>query len=467
MDGSNMRNWIVSLFPRRPLGAAGAALVQIGILIGTSTMVVACGEADPGLEGEGGSGGSSEPERDPLNLSACDTEIGVLAESVALPELRWSDGGDDHEAYCAFRALDAILEDKTIICLGENDHGVAETSRWNSALVRYLVHRWDVRVIAIEGDMAGAEHWNRYLVSGDELDLARGAQASKDTLAHVKEAEYFVKSLRLLQAELPEGERLRYTGFDIAVQPTSTIEALLAFFQVVDPERGAVWNAEIRNAPYADAASSTERLLEAIDENREPWVAATDEVTWKTARANALNLIDGFKFLEYYAQGNFGRGNALYREPGMIRNVGALASNLAEGERLLLIGHNLHCSKKTPASGANTIEESPALGTAIARSQEWGHKYLVLAQIYHRGEHILLSARLEKSEFQSSESSVAGMLAKITDAPALLIGTDATEPPMHQQIDLAPFGVSSYPLVPAEQFDAFLWLDEVSATTPR
>src|SRR5690606_13221983 len=231
--------------------------------------------------------------------------------------------------------------------------------------------------------------------------------------------------------------------------------------------RGAVWNAEIRNAPYADAASSTERLLEAIDENREPWVAATDEVTWKTARANALNLIDGFKFLEYYAQGNFGRGNALYREPGMIRNVGALASNLAEGERLLLIGHNLHCSKKTPASGANTIEESPALGTAIARSQEWGHKYLVLAQIYHRGEHIRLSARLEKSECQSSESSVAGMRAKITDAPALLIGTDATEPPMHQQIDLAPFGASGYPLIPAEQFDALPWLDDVSATTPR
>ena len=168
---------VAGLASRRS-GIAALGIARMVLLIGASTLFLACGaDAEPGNGGDGGSGGTGgaggavEPAPDPLNLRGCAGPIGVLADSVDLPDLSWSDGGDDHAAYCAFRALDALLEDRKIICLGENDHGDSETSRWNSALVRYLVHRWGVRVIAYEGDRASAEHWNRYLSSGDAADL--------------------------------------------------------------------------------------------------------------------------------------------------------------------------------------------------------------------------------------------------------------------------------------------------------
>ena len=405
---------------------------------------------------------------DPLDLASCTEPVGVLAESVDLPDLGWDDGGDDHAAYCAFRALDAAIEGKKILCLGENDHGVSETTRWDAALVRYLVHHAGVRTIAYESDFASMEAWNRYLVTGDVADLEAGFEMLESTLASSMEAESFVESLRAVQAELPEGERLRYTGFDIAVQPYQTIDALVGFLEAVAPDEVTEWISRWNARPFSAAADAAAQLLEQLDANRDAYVAATGEAAWSAARINAANLRDGFDFLEYYTQGDFSTGNAAYREPGMIRNVEAFAAALPEGERMLLISHNLHCAKNLPAQGARTVSESPAVGTYLARSETWGPQYFLLAQLYEHGQHRSLRQEgLVTGDFDSADGTLPDALQTRSNAPALLIGTDATEPPMDDRWNVAPFGTNVRYVVPAEQFDALLWVREVAATTAR
>lgn len=453
-----------------------ARVVLLGLVLAS---LAGCGEAAEALPGSGaggsgagGSGGSGgagggEPVYDPLDLSRCDAPIGPLAEPVGLPGLAWEDG-DDHPAHCAFRALDSALEGKRIICSGENDHGVSETMRWHAALARYLVHQWGVRVIALELDAASVAHWNRYLTSGDPEDLAAGFADSSGTLADSLDAEGFVESLRAVQAELPAGERIRLTGYDVAVARGTTIEALLEFLDRVDPAGVEAWAATWNSRDYAEAAAQTDLLVARIEEQRDAWVAATDEESWLAARTNAANLRDGLLFIDRYMRGDFGGGNADFREPGMIRNVEDFAAALEGEERLLLIGHNLHCTKSTPASGASSISQSPALGTHLAMSETWGPQYFMLAQLYQRGRHNVLGRTgIEAMAFDSGSASLAGALEPLTDAPALLIGTNAATPRMDDFHNLKAFGTTSYQLVPAAQFDGILWVREVSETELR
>lgn len=449
------------------------------LLASTLAFLAACGtDADPrgaggtggggagGAAGHGGAGGTIPPP-DPLDLGSCDDPVGSLASSVELPALDW-DGGDEHAAHCAFRALDAALEGKRIVCSGENDHGVSQSSRWHAALARYLVHAANVRTIALEMDAASVAHWNRYLTSGDASDLAKGFEGSRGSLGDSVEMERLVEALREVQAELPEGERLRLTGYDVAVQPAPTIEALADFLERVEPEAVETWTSGWEVRDFGDAAAHAELFLSELEQKRDAWIAATDEESWHAAWTNASNIHDGFRFLEEYARGQFGRGNSRYREPGMIRNAETLAARLGEGERLLLVGHNFHCARSMPASGAGSITESPALGTHLARSETWGSQYLVLGQLYLRGAHnSLTTAGIAASPFDSGASSLAGLLAESTEAPALLIGTDATEPRMDVSQDVRPFGTHSAMLVPREQFDGFLWVREVEPTELR
>jgi erythromycin esterase-like protein len=228
------------------------------------------------------------------------------------------------------------------------------------------------------------------------------------------------------------------------------------------------WAAKWRTNDFAAAAEAATELHAQIEANREAYVAVTGEEDWRLARTNAANLRDGYLFATHYMRGDFGTGNATYREPGMVRNMEELAAGLDADERLLMLGHNLHCAKRLPAAGARTVIESPAVGTHLARSETWGPQYLMLAQVYERGQHrVLGSTGIATRDFDSSSTSLAGSLEALADAPALLVGTETAALPLDGLMDLQPFGTSSYPMVPDRQFDALLWVREVGATEAR
>ncbi|NUP12068.1 MAG: hypothetical protein HOW73_38980 [Polyangiaceae bacterium] len=418
-------------------------------------------EETGGSGGAGGGGGAAN--NDPLGLDQCDATLPSLDTAVALPAMSW-ESIDDQEVNCAFRALDAALADKRILCSGEGDHGVAQSSRWHSLLVRYLVHRWNVRVIAYEMPGADIEPWDRFLTSGDPDDLEQGFISTDGTLAGVVENESLLQAFRNVQLELPEGDRIRLVGFDISVQTEATLTALEAFLDVVAPSEVETLMTSLTTGTLQERATAAGELATQIEAEEAEYTAATDEARWRAARRDARNLQDGYNFLFYYQAGDYGTGNAGYREPGMIRNMEEIAASTPAEERVLMISHDFHCAKAVPAGGAANIEESPAVGTHLAMSETWGPQYAVIGQHYMEGTHLTFTGEDDFSAFASGLETAIG---NATNEPAIIVGMGSTWLDFDKNWPVLANGQNAGLINPSEQYDAVLWLREATPTTPR
>jgi erythromycin esterase-like protein len=456
-----------------PLLGRSRALLNIALLTAalaalgcndddTDSVADGAGGSNPS-GGAGGEGGDGDGVPDPLGLDRCESAVGSMSMPVELPVVG-SSSTDTLAVSCALRALDAELAQKRILCSGEGNHGVSESTRWHALLTRYLVHRWNVRVIAYEMTGADVEGWNRYLASGDEADLESGFVGSAGTLAGTVEVEDLVRTLRDVQLELPEGERLSLVGFDISVQTKATLDALQAFLTIVEPGDVDAIMTELKTGADEERAAAAGELHARIVRNEAAYVAATDETRWKAARRDAKNLEDGYRFLFHYEQGDFGTGNALYREPGLIRNMEQIAADTPSDQRVVMISHDFHCAKKMPASGAETIDESPTVGTHLALSPTWGPGYFVVGQHYHHGEHLTFSGT---ADFEAGTTMLESEIANTTESQALLVSTASTWINFKKNWPVMANGVFAGAIVPSKQYDALIWLRETTAATPR
>lgn len=369
-------------------------------------------------------------------------------------------------AMCAFRQLDEAVESTRIICSAENSHGAAESPHLHGLLARYLVLEQGVRVIAYEGTEAGAAHWDRYIETGDEAALAAGYGDTQGSLANSEESVALIRFLREVSLELPAGERIRITGFDIAVQPRETRRSLLAYVEIVAPDEVETWRSALFGSDFQAVGESAEALYEQLGAREAEYVAASDRPSWERARRDALNLRDGAWFSHYYYMDQFRIGNATYREPGMLRNLEDLLARTPESERVMLIAHNNHCSRDmiigTDTSGAAT----PSIGTQLARSDEWGERYLVVAQLYANGSFLIAgSFGYEPYAFEAGAGTLEREIEALTSSDALLIDVDTTRIDMSATYARNVFVNPRY--TPAEEHDVLLWVREITPTTLR
>lgn len=411
-----------------------------------------------GGAGEGGGGGSEVA--DPLKLADCPDEAATLGDPLALPAIDWASDDGLVQATCALRALDAAFETAKVICLGENAHGVSESSRWHAVVSRYLVHRWNVRVIAQEGPGASSDAWGRFVTTGDAAELDNGFADSAGSLADSVELERFVEAIRDVQLELPEEQAIAMTGFDVAVRDKSTRASLIAYLEHANPSGAEAHESALTTGDYLERAQVADAIASEIEANAVAYAALTSEVSTRLAIRDALNLADGYRFLDRYAEGDFWDGNKRYREPGMIRNIGSLIAELPANERLLLIAHNGHCGRAMSASGVPSQAATwPAFGTHYA--MELGADYYVLGQVYGSGTQLMIGGSEEPIDVASG--SLEELLNDGIDGPASAFATSTTA------FDLG----QSYPMenmsavVPAEQFDALLYLRSVAPITLR
>lgn len=107
-----------------------------------------------------------------------------------------------------------IPEDARIIALGEATHGNREFQALKLEVFRVLVERYGVRAMALEGDFGGCEAVNRYIHGGD--GTAREAVAAIGfAIYRTQEMEDLVSWMRTYNETAPEGQDLRFYGFDM------------------------------------------------------------------------------------------------------------------------------------------------------------------------------------------------------------------------------------------------------------
>lgn len=325
---------------------------------------------------------------------------------------------------------------------------------------RYLVHRWNVRTIAYEAPGASTDAWGRYVVSGDEEELENGFADSKSSLGDSVEQENLVQAIRDVQLELPEGEAIRLTGFDVAVQDKATRASLIAYLEVADPEGAEAHESALGSGAYLDRAEAADAVASDIEDNASAYAGLTSEDATKAALRDALNLADGYRFLDRYTAGDFWDGNKRFREPGMIRNIGTLVSELPAGERMILISHNGHCGRDMSSSGIPSQASTwPAFGTHYAA--ELGADYYVLGQVYGEGKQLTINGT--KQSIAHPSGSLEDLLNDIITGPASVFATSTGAFDLSQSYDMENMSA----VVPADQFDGLLYVREVTPITLR
>ena len=107
-----------------------------------------------------------------------------------------------------------IPESTRIIALGEATHGNREFQALKLKVFQVLVEHYDVRALALEGDFGGCDAVNRY-IHGGEGSAADAAAAIGFAIYRTREMADLISWMRSYNESAPEGQDLRFYGFDM------------------------------------------------------------------------------------------------------------------------------------------------------------------------------------------------------------------------------------------------------------
>ncbi|MEM9192112.1 MAG: erythromycin esterase family protein [Myxococcota bacterium] len=356
------------------------------------------------------------------------------------------------ETACALRGLDSAFEGQRIVCSGEDSHGVGEANLLHVSIARHLILERGFRTVSMEFDRASAASWNQFIQTGDEAFLERGFIDAAG-LSNSRSSEAFVRDLRSIALELPLGETLLLTGYDVAVGASSTRSALVSFLRITEPATANDWR--LRLSDDADALNAVIELRELLTARRDEHIALAGLEATEDAETDAANLYDGLQFIAYFRAGDFNTGNATHREPGMTRNVMATLARRPGG--LLLTSHNQHCGRDIDIGQAADGTMTPSLGRSIALS-EYGTEFLVLHQLYASGAEVLPSAGFPTRAFQAPPTSLEATLGQTLEGEIWLLSNAHTV--IEDRTWTSRYGI---PFSPKTRADGYVWL---RVTTP-
>ncbi|MEM9692678.1 MAG: erythromycin esterase family protein [Myxococcota bacterium] len=363
---------------------------------------------------------------------------------------------DDREGWANALARYS-LEGPTVWCLGENDHGVAESTAVYLHLLRHLIVEHDVRTIGVESVGATADHLNRYVATGDEAEIDQAFREIPGSLAASDNRREFYKELRSIGRSL--NIDLRIEGFDVAVQRSGTIDALSRFLDDAEVEtsrRETCLDAAPVDAEVAAEACGT--LVSQLEGDRAELEATVgSDRVWRGIR-DARNLESGHRFLEYQERGSFSLGSS-FREGAMLANIERIRTQVGSERPLVLTAHNSHCGSGYRV-GRDPETAAPQWSFGSALEESLGQGYQAIGQFYLGG--------IRTSSFSGGEEAYPdtsnGLEAAIA---AVAVGPGAILPTSTCAVDLTERMRTGWGdrVIAADSFQHLIWLREVSATT--
>lgn len=114
------------------------------------------------------------------------------------------------------KSLDSIRvpEKSKIIALGEATHGNIEFQQLKLDIFKQMVEKYNVKAFVLEGDYGGCEQVNRY-IHGGEGSSQEVASAIGFDIYRTDEMADIIFYMRKYNEKAPEGEDLRFYGFDM------------------------------------------------------------------------------------------------------------------------------------------------------------------------------------------------------------------------------------------------------------
>lgn len=370
----------------------------------------------------------------------------------------------------------SVPDQVKLVGVGEGSHGSKEYQELKGEVFKKLVEQGKARTFAIEGDFGGSLKVNEY-IHGGEGTAKDAAAAIGFHIYRTKEIEAIIDWMREYNQTAPEGEDLRFMGFDFQRVDASKryifetlgkgapelVEAHKPTLDIINNDN----RLDVAKDDLNKIKTEAQALITDMDAQKDAIVAANDEDTFIYAR-EAANSIAQYMDALIVPEADY---NAT-RDPLMRDKVKWLMDR--EGDKLLYINaHNGHI-QKVATSGyeplgkllANDLGDKywtigvDALKTGFNSQTDTGFEPLTVS----------FESAFGKQLKDKDQARYYVEFDKVADDPQWkeILGTEqiitaANVSLLSWQTHLPPFYAVS--LVPDQAFDAMVVYKEVTPTT--
>lgn len=228
-----------------------------------------------------------------------------------------------------------VPQSAKIIALGEATHGNVEFQKLKLDVFKQMIEHNGVRAFAIEGDYGGCEQVNRY-IHGQQGTAKEAAAAIGFKIYQTDEMAELISYMRQYNESAPEGEDLRFYGFDM-----QRIHYNMKFLTEVCEElevdttnlsklvEGEGWSEQY------DSTARNEILMQ-----------IKDEFISKNSPAQAIHFVDMLIQNSELKKQDNAEGGTL-RDQFMAENVQWISQQEKQNghESIFVTGHNSHVAK--------------------------------------------------------------------------------------------------------------------------
>jgi erythromycin esterase-like protein len=390
--------------------------------------------------------------------------------------------------------LDDLLAGKRIVYLGESDHWVNQKYDYRLMLIRHLFDKgW--RRIGMEMDYCDGKRIDRYLETGDPSHLKRvalygykgGWREDRDDIpdgfpglnnqefrkAFLFQEHKFLGELRSLNESLgSRSKRLSWFGFDIGILPCVGYEDALEILAEYSHESVIQDLAERIQRVEGESRTEEIRRLEKLLGFIEIKSQSINRILGSRQAGSLLRTLQHQVDYLYFAEAaNMGPRTMEWfhglvrREQRMARLMDEILADLPPGEKIILMGHNLHMSKNSEEIVLGPIgSAAPNLWTSIGTYVERkypGDVYSVW-MMYDHGRHGTILSPEGVGIVESNPACVEHLLARVGGLFLLPLGSgeDGESFLQEKQHFLQNGSIASG--VIAEQADALFFVREVT-----
>lgn len=400
----------------------------------------------------------------------------------------------DSEDYKDLEVLNPILKDKTVVCLGENFHRVAEYSAMKTRIIKYLHENLGFDVVAFESGLGECE---TVYQDADKLTPKDMMENSIFPIWHSKET---LGLFDYIKQQNKTTHPLYLTGYDM--QPTSSyfINFMTGWIGTIDKNYAREY-ANFESQYFADCykiinqyqenSYKHENELNEIKNKYEPQykkaIKFIDDNKDKLAAVypnnpNIINiakksLSDRLKFVEMVKLDTV--KSYEYRDTIMAENVEWITNVLYPGKKVILWAHNDHLAKNTSKmlvkENGQWINSFTSMGELL--NKKLNDKEYVLGLYMNSGRACSITTQknfdinpmpegslennMRKSGYNYSFIDLSKYKTKNADNSWMFNPVYAGEDGMTAEV-IAPMSMQ---FVPKEQYDGILLFDKVKEPT--
>ena len=402
----------------------------------------------------------------------------VRRNAVPLVTVRAGNGFGDMEP------LKAIVSDARVVAMGEATHGTKEFFQFKHRMFEFLVEKMGFTVFAIEANWPESLDINDYVVNG-QGDPARVLAGLHFWTWNTEEVLDLIRWMRQYNLSPAHARKVKFYGFDMQFVGRAA-EVVQAYLKATDPDYAARTASaldllrriqslpdrhEMEIAWSGMDATVTEALERRFKEREQDYVSRTGRQEWHRAWRHARILSQGVRLFSGVRVGENKPRNL--RDRFMAENIQWVGADEGPETRMMVWAHNGHVSL-----GAGNFWKP--MGQTLKESV--GSRLVVFGFAFGHGSFQAIDRTLDsqsKDKLRTftvgppPEGSLDATLAAVK-IPLFVLDLRRAQGRvgrwMHSDhptrnegaVFVGPLSMLS-PVVPAERYDALVFVNETSA----